>query len=326
MVRMPDSGTIAAAFHQKAVEYDRHVLVQKRVVTHLVESIGLHLEQEPGNILDVGTGTGALLEGLHARYPHALLTGVDIAFNMCLRAQQKLGSDSRIVTGNAEYLPFGTGVFDLAVSASVLQWVGNLAAALNELRRVVRPGGDVSLAFFCEGSLAELQHCFRDATGRYTHGGGHGHEMSRLHGFHSVAEVLDKTFKTSEKFEIPDVEKVPAVFQYLSGNEYHFMDNVSYEEFVFTAEKLGTQKFYLKENQEMLALKLNGTVVSLEFPVYVELAIAETDPSLKGASISGRSTKKAKLETGLEVQAPLYADIGTILRVNTETGEVSGRA
>ncbi len=189
MVRMPDSGTIAAAFHQKAVEYDRHVLVQKRVVTHLVESIGLHLEQEPGNILDVGTGTGALLEGLHARYPHALLTGVDIAFNMCLRAQQKLGSDSRIVTGNAEYLPFGTGVFDLAVSASVLQWVGNLAAALNELRRVVRPGGDVSLAFFCEGSLAELQHCFRDATGRYTHGGGHGHEMSRLHGFHSVAEV-----------------------------------------------------------------------------------------------------------------------------------------
>ena len=140
------------------------------------------------------------------------------------------------------------------------------------------------------------------------------------------AAVLDKTFKTSEKFEIPDVEKVPAVFQYLSGNEYHFMDNVSYEEFVFTAEKLGTQKFYLKENQEMLALKLNGTVVSLEFPVYVELAIAETDPSLKGASISGRSTKKAKLETGLEFQAPLYADIGTILRVNTETGEVSGRA
>lgn len=138
--------------------------------------------------------------------------------------------------------------------------------------------------------------------------------------------VLDKTFKTSEKFEVPDVEKVPSVFQYLSGTEYHFMDNTTYEEFMLTAEKLGEQKFYLKENQEMLALKLNGTVVSLELPVYVELAIAETDPSIKGASISGRSTKKAKLETGLEVQAPLYADAGTILRVNTETGEVSGRA
>lgn len=138
--------------------------------------------------------------------------------------------------------------------------------------------------------------------------------------------VLDKTFKTSEKFNIADVEKVPAVLQYVAGNEYHFMDNETYEEFMLTAEKLGDQKLYLKENQEMLALKLNGTVVSLELPVYVELAITETDPSIKGASISGRSTKRAKLETGLEVQAPLYAEEGTVLRVNTETGEASGRA
>lgn len=138
--------------------------------------------------------------------------------------------------------------------------------------------------------------------------------------------VLDKTFKTSEKFEVPDVEKVPAVYQYASGTDHHFMDNETYEEFTLSAEKLGEQKFYLKENQEMLALKLNGAVVSLELPVYVELAIAETDPPIKGASISGRSTKKAKLETGLEVQAPLYAEAGTLLRVNTETGEVSGRA
>jgi len=138
--------------------------------------------------------------------------------------------------------------------------------------------------------------------------------------------VLDKTFKTSEKFEVPDVEKVPAVFQYITGSEYHFMDNVAYEEFMLTAEKLGEQKLYLKENQEVLALKLRGAVVSLELPVYVELAITETDPVVKGISASGRSLKKAKLETGLEVQAPLYAEAGTVLRVNTETGEVSGRA
>jgi len=138
--------------------------------------------------------------------------------------------------------------------------------------------------------------------------------------------VLDKTFKTSEKFDVPDVEKVPAVFQYISGAEYYFMDNESYEAFMLTAGKLGEQKFYLKENQEVIALKLNGSVVSLELPVYVELAITETDPVVKGISASGRSLKKAKLETGLEVQAPLYAEIGTVVRVNTETGEVSGRA
>ncbi len=138
--------------------------------------------------------------------------------------------------------------------------------------------------------------------------------------------VLDKTFKTGEKFNVPNVDKIPAVFQYVLGNEYHFMDNETYESFMFTAEKLGEQKFYLKENQELQALKLNGFVVSLELPVYVELAIVEIDPAIKGASISGRSTKRAKLETGLEVQAPLYAEVGTILRVNTETGEAAGRA
>ncbi|MBI4711495.1 MAG: hypothetical protein HY767_03420 [Candidatus Omnitrophica bacterium] len=101
---------------------------------------------------------------------------------------------------------------------------------------------------------------------------------------------------------------------------------MAYEEFMLTAEKLGEQRLYLKENQEVLALKLKGAVVSLELPVYVELAITETDPVVKGISASGRSLKKAKLETGLEVLAPLYAETGTILRVNTETGEVSGRA
>ncbi|MFZ5801527.1 MAG: elongation factor P [Candidatus Omnitrophota bacterium] len=138
--------------------------------------------------------------------------------------------------------------------------------------------------------------------------------------------VLDKNFKTGEKFEIADVEKVPAVFQYADGSTCHFMDNATYEAFALSAEKLGDQRAYLKENQDVIALKLNGAVVSLELPVYVELAIVETDPVVKGISASGRSLKRAKLETGLEVQAPLYAEPGTVVRVNTETGEVSGRA
>lgn len=183
MDRAPDAGRIAASFHQKAVEYDRHVLVQKRVVKNLAGTIREHLDHPPGNILDVGTGTGALLEQLHAFYPEARLTGVDIALNMCLRARQKLGSACTVVNGDAENLPFRTGTFDLAVSASVLQWVGDLTAALNELRRVVRPGGDICLSFFCHGTLGELQHCFRDATGRCSR------NESRLHGFRTVDEV-----------------------------------------------------------------------------------------------------------------------------------------
>lgn len=187
MNRVPDAGRVAAAFHQKAVEYDQHVLVQKRVVENLAGSIAEHLSRVPENVLDVGTGTGALLEQLHARYPEARLTGVDIALNMCLRTQKKLGSACTVVNGVAENLPFRTGVFDLAVSSSVLQWVGDLSAALNELCRVVRPGGDICLSFFCHGTLSELQHCFRDAINRYNPE--NSQKTSRLHGFRTVEDV-----------------------------------------------------------------------------------------------------------------------------------------
>ncbi|GAC1452246.1 MAG: malonyl-ACP O-methyltransferase BioC [Desulfuromonadaceae bacterium] len=184
---MPDTGKIAAAFHRKAVEYDQHVLVQKRVVAHLAGSVELHLNREPEHILDVGTGTGAMLGRLHARYPDARLTGVDIAHNMCLRTMQKLGTTCHVVNGDAASLPFRTGAFDLAVSASVLQWVGDLSAALNELRRVVRPGGDISLAFFCDGTLGELQQCFRDAISSCNPD--NSQKASRLHGFRTVDDV-----------------------------------------------------------------------------------------------------------------------------------------
>lgn len=187
MNRMSDTGRIAAAFHQKAVEYDQHVLVQKRVVANLARSVELHLKQPPGHLLDVGTGTGALLERLHSMYPAACLTGIDIALNMCLRTQQKLGNDCRIVNGDAECLPFRSGAFDLIVSASALQWVGDLPAALHEIRRVVRPGGSISLAFFCQGTLGELQYCFRDATGRC--GADNSRRISRLHAFRTVDDA-----------------------------------------------------------------------------------------------------------------------------------------
>jgi malonyl-CoA O-methyltransferase len=194
---MPDIKKIAAAFHHKADEYDQHVLVQKRVVANLTRSVEVQLNQAPEHILDVGTGTGALLEKLHSLYPSAGMTGVDIAFNMCLRTMQKLGSNCHAINGDAECLPLRDGAFDLAVSASVLQWVGNLSAALHELRRVVRPGGNIMLAFFCEGSLCELQRCFRDAVCRCCTDS--SQRISRLHGFWTVDDV--KSIVNSMDFE-----------------------------------------------------------------------------------------------------------------------------
>lgn len=184
---MPDVDLIAGAFHRNAESYDQHTLVQKRVVRQLARSVELHRNQAPENILDVGTGTGTLLEQLHARYPAARLTGMDIAPNMCVRTRHRMGDSCHVVAGNAEYLPFKTGVFDLVVSASVLQWVGNLHAAVSEMCRVVRPGGDISIAFFCHGSLKELQQCFRDAV--HNHGAVSSTDTSRLHDFWTVDDM-----------------------------------------------------------------------------------------------------------------------------------------
>lgn len=138
--------------------------------------------------------------------------------------------------------------------------------------------------------------------------------------------VQEKNVKATEKFDEADVEKVPAAFLYVTGTDYHFMDNSNYEEFTLSEQKLADQRFYLKEGLEMQAMKFNGSIVSLELPVVVELQVTETEPSIKGTSASGRSAKRAKLETGLETQVPLYIEPGNAVRVNTETGEVSGRA
>lgn len=187
MDKMPDAAMIATAFHKNADTYDQHIVVQKRIVTQLAAAVALRHDQGLARILDVGTGTGALLEKLHSRYPLARLTGIDVARNMCLLTRQKLASACQVVNGTAECLPFKSGVFDVVVSASVLQWVRDLSAALNEMRRVVRPGGEIRIAFFCDGSLSELQHCFGDVAGNRSID--RGRETSRLHRFWAVEEV-----------------------------------------------------------------------------------------------------------------------------------------
>jgi elongation factor P len=138
--------------------------------------------------------------------------------------------------------------------------------------------------------------------------------------------VLEKSFKTSEKFDEPDVQLSPASFLYADGEGCHFMDEESYEQFSFDNEQLGDDRLYLKDGLSLQVLKYNGEAVSLQLPQFVELAVAETEPGMKGDTASGGATKQATLETGLRVRVPLYIKEGEVVRVNTETGDVAGRA
>ena len=138
--------------------------------------------------------------------------------------------------------------------------------------------------------------------------------------------VLEKTFRTSEKFPEPDVEVSPVSYLYSDPEGYHFMDETTFEQFMLSEDTIGEDRGYLKEGLTVQIFKYNGNAVSLELPQYVELAIAQTEPGLRGDTASGGATKTAKLQTGLEVRVPLFMKEGEIVRVSTQTGEVAGRA
>ncbi len=138
--------------------------------------------------------------------------------------------------------------------------------------------------------------------------------------------VLEKSFKAIEKFAEPDVQLTPASFLYADGDGLHFMDESSYEQFTFSDEQVGDERGYLKEGTSLHLLKYNGAPVSLQLPQFVELAVTATEPGLRGDTAAGGATKPATVETGLQVRVPLFIKEGEIVRVNTQTGEVAGRA
>ncbi len=138
--------------------------------------------------------------------------------------------------------------------------------------------------------------------------------------------VLEKSFKATEKFAEPDVQLTPASFLYADGDGLHLMDETSYEQFMLGDEQIGDARGYLKENTSVQILKYNGAPVSLELPQFVELTVTATEPGLRGDTAAGGATKPATLETGLNVRVPLFIKEGEVVRVNTQTGEVAGRA
>ncbi|MDQ3805315.1 MAG: elongation factor P [Acidobacteriota bacterium] len=138
--------------------------------------------------------------------------------------------------------------------------------------------------------------------------------------------VLEKSFRSGEKFSEPDVALAPASFLYADAEGFHFMDEETFEQFTLPAAQVGDERGYLKENLQLQILKYNGEAVAMQLPQFVELAVAETEPGVGGDRVSGRDLKPARLETGLEVRVPLFIKEGERVRVNTQTGEVAGRA
>ena len=138
--------------------------------------------------------------------------------------------------------------------------------------------------------------------------------------------VFEKTFKAQDKFPEPDLELVPASYLYSDSGGSHFLDQESFETYTLTDEMTGNALDFLKEGTLLQLHKYNGNPIGLMLPIFVDLAVKQTEPGVRGDSSSGSVTKMATLETGFELRVPLFIKEGEVVRVTTETGEFSGRA
>ncbi len=137
-------------------------------------------------------------------------------------------------------------------------------------------------------------------------------------------KVVDKTFNAGIKVETATVDKRDMTFLYKDGTEFVFMDKDTYDQINVSAQVVGSVADYLLENQEAMVATHDGVVLFVELPASVELLVAHTDPGLQGDRSTG-GTKPAKLETGAEINVPLFLNTGDKIKVDTRDGRYLGR-
>jgi elongation factor P len=137
--------------------------------------------------------------------------------------------------------------------------------------------------------------------------------------------VLERTFRADERVEQAIVDKREMQYLYRDGDDYVFMDNVSYDQIHVAPGTLGSSTGFLKEGDSAVLQVYGEEIVGVDLPAAVELSIAETEPGVQGDRVSG-ARKPATLETGLVVQVPLFVGPGERIKVDTRTGEYINRA
>lgn len=128
------------------------------------------------------------------------------------------------------------------------------------------------------------------------------------------------TFKSGEKFEVPNVANREMSFLYKDDMGWNFMDQTTYDQVLMMAPEVGDAANYLTENLKVTIVFFNDKPVGVDVPRAVNLTVAQTDPGIKGDRVTG-ATKPATMETGLVVHVPLHINEGDMLRIDTDSGE-----
>lgn len=132
--------------------------------------------------------------------------------------------------------------------------------------------------------------------------------------------VVEKTFRPTEKFPAARIDRIDMQYLYKDGDQYIFMNNENYEQVGLTEELAGDAMTFVKENDLCKICSYNGSVFSVEPPMFVELEITDTEPGFKGDTATG-ATKPATVETGAQINVPLFVNIGDKVQIDTRTGE-----
>jgi len=137
-------------------------------------------------------------------------------------------------------------------------------------------------------------------------------------------KVVEKTFNAGVKIETANVDKRDMQYLYRDGDDFVFMDTSSYDQIHIGPAVVGDSEHFMLENQNAIVATHDGEPLYVELPASVELVIEHTDPGVQGDRSTG-GTKPARLETGYEIQVPLFIESGTKVRVDTRDGSYLGR-
>ena len=132
--------------------------------------------------------------------------------------------------------------------------------------------------------------------------------------------IREQSFNPTAKFENAVIERKDLEYLYNDGELYYFMDPVTYDQVPLNADKLGDNFKFVKENTTCRISSWKGSVFSVEPPTFVELAVVETEPGVRGDTATN-VTKEATLETGAVVKVPIFINEGEVLKIDTRTGD-----
>jgi elongation factor P len=179
----------------------------------------------------------------------------------------------------------------------------------------------ISTSDFKNGVIFEHEGAIHQVVWFQHHKPGKGGAMMRckLKNLRNGA-IIERTFKSGEKFQDMNLDRKPKQFLYAEGDELHFMDMETFEQMSVPKTLLGKTAQFLRENMEVNALYLGAEVLTIELPASVALKVTSTVPGIKGDSVSNM-VKPAQLETGVELSVPLFIKEGDVIKVDTRTGE-----